>query len=185
MLLQRIDLSYLKRLLLPRGFHSRARLGFLYVVEHERAGRIIGVDKTHNIIPTEGLNHILSVICNAGTQVTTWSVGLFEGNYTPIAADTMATFVASATECTAYDEAARVTWVEAAPSAGTITNAANKAVFTMNAAKNVYGGFLSSGSAKSATIGTLLSAARFTVTPKAVVDDDILRVTASLALTSS
>lgn len=184
-MLQRLDLSYLKRLVLPRAFSSHARLGFIWQVEHLRAGRIIGRDTTHNIIPTEGLNHILSVVCNAGTQVTTWFVGIFEGNYTPVAADTMATFVASATESTAYDEAARVTWVEAAPSAGSITNAASKAVFTINATKNIYGGFLSSGSAKSSTIGTLLSAARFTVTPKAVVDDDILRVTASLTLTSS
>lgn len=183
-MMERLTLPWLQKLVLPRRFESRARLGFVYEIEHLRAGRIISRDRTHNIIPTEGLNHILSVICNSGSQVTTWSVGLFEGNYTPIAGDTMATFVASATESTAYDEVARVTWVEAAPSAGSITNAASKAEFTINATKTIYGGFLSSASAKSATTGTLLSAARFTAS-KAVVDDDILRVTASLTLTSS
>lgn len=185
-MIQPLNFSHLGRLFQPRAFlRGWVRLGFLYTVEHIRAGCLLSVEDIHNIIPTEGLNHILSVVCNAGTQVPTWSVGIFEGNYTPVAGDTMALFVAAATECTTYDESARPTWVEAAPSAGSITNAASKAVFTINATKNVYGGFLSSGSAKSSVVGTLLSAARFSVTPKAVVAADILRITASLTLTST
>jgi hypothetical protein len=42
-----------------------------------------------------------------------------------------------------------------------ITNVASKAVFTFNAIKTIYGGFLSSASAKSATTGVLMAAARF------------------------
>lgn len=145
---------------------------------------VVDRETVRNIIPTEGLNHILSVICNAGSQVTTWYIGLFEANYTPIAADTMAGFPAASTECTAYDESVRQTWVESTPSGGSTTNSASKAEFTINATKTLYGGFLSSSSVKSGTSGVLLSAAKFG-TAKAVVDDDIARVTATLSLTSS
>lgn len=179
---------------------SRAAIGFEYTIElfrppvwlpkrlHSnkllRLYDLVDTETVFNIIPTEGLNHILSVIGNAGTQVTTWYLGLFEANYTPIAADTAATFPASSTECTAYTESVRQTWVEAAPSGGAITNSASKAEFTMNATKTLYGAFLTSSSVKSGTTGTLLSAAKFSAS-KAVDSGDIARITASLTLTSS
>jgi hypothetical protein len=158
--------------------------GFVYEVEHLRNGKLIDYEKLHNLVPTEGRNNILSVIGNAGTQITTWYVLIFEGNYTPVSGDTMATFPASATECTAYTAATRPEWVEAAPSAGVITNSASKAEFTMNATKTVYGGALSSSSVKGGTSGVLLSAGRFS-SSKAVDSGDVLRVTASLTLNSS
>jgi hypothetical protein len=167
-----------------KGIASEMDLGFTYEVEHLRNGELIGYEKVHNLVPLEGRQHILSIIGNAGTQVTTWYIGLFEGNYTPVSGDTAATFPASATECTAYSESVRQEWVEAAPSAGVITNSASKASFTANATKTVYGGFLSSSSVKGGTSGTLLSAGRFS-TSKAVDSGDILRVTGSLTLTSS
>jgi hypothetical protein len=98
---------------------------------------------------------------HGSTQITTWYCGVFEGNYTPLATDTAATFTSAATECTAYDETTRQAFVEATSTAGLITNAASKAVFTFNATKTIYGGFLASASAKSATTGSLLAAARF------------------------
>jgi hypothetical protein len=169
----------LRRLLDP-GFD----FGFVYEVEHFRNGKLIDFERLHNLVPLEGRQNILSVIGNAGTQITTWYVGLFEGNYTPVSGDTAATFPASATECTAYSESTRQEWVEAAPSAGVITNSASKAQFTMNATKTVYGGMLISSSVKGGTSGVLLSAGRF-ATSKAVDSGDILRVTASLTLNSS
>ena len=111
-------------------------------------------------------------------------MALFEGNVTPGASLTAATFTATTTECTAYDEAARVAFNEGAAAAGVIDNAANRALFTMNATKTVYGGALLSASAKSATTGTLLAAARF-ATPRNVVDDDELSCRYTLTLTSA
>lgn len=156
----------------------------VFDVEHRRKGDLIARVAGSNIIPTEGLNHILNTILHGGTQVTTWYVALFEGNVTPGASLTAATYTATTTECTAYDEAARVEYVEGAASGGVIDNASNRAIFTMNATKTVYGGALLSASAKSSTSGTLLAAARFS-TSRNVVDNDELSVRYSLTLTSS
>lgn len=165
-------------------FAEGLRAGATYQFEQWRGGRLIDTWESRNIIPVEGLNHILSVVVANGSQNTTWYVGLFEGNYTPVTGDTMATFVASATECDDYDEAARPAFVESAPSGGSTSNASSKAEFTMSAAKTIYGVFLSSVATKNATSGTLLSASKFS-TAKVVDNDDILRVTVTLTLTSS
>lgn len=158
-------------------------LGWVYTVEHIRGGRVLSVERVHNLTPTQGLNYLLSVGANAGAQVATWYCGLFEGNYTPVLADTMAAFPAAATESIAYAEATRPEWVEAAPAAGVVTNGASKAVFTVNAAKTFYGGFLSSSAIKGGTAGTLLSAAKFAA-PKAMDSGEILRVTGTLTTVS-
>jgi len=156
----------------------------VFELEHRRNGKLIGRDISSNIVTTEGLNHILSTVVAGGSAVSPWYIALFEGNYTPVAGLTAATFTASATECTAYDEAARVAYVEGTPSGGVIDNSASRAVFTMNATKTIYGGALLSVSTKSSTSGTLLAAARFS-SSRAVVDDDELSVRYSLTLTSS
>ena len=163
---------------------SKLCAGAVYQFEQWRDGRLVDEWECHNIIPTEGLNHFLSATVGAGSQVTTWYVGIFEGNYTPIAGDTMATFVASSTESTAYAEAARPAFVDSTAAGGATSNSSSKAEFTMNATKTIYGAFLSSVTTKSATSGVLLSAAKFS-TAKVVDSGDILRVTVTLTLTSS
>jgi hypothetical protein len=155
-------------------------LGGVFEVDHIRDGKSLGITRDHNIVVNEGLNHILSVVFNGGTQVPTWYVGIFEGNYTPVATDTAANITAKSTECTAYDEATRVAWVEAAPSGQSITNSASKATLTMNASKTVFGAFLASASAKSATTGTLMAASKFSAS-RAVVDNDQLLLTYALS----
>lgn len=156
----------------------------VFDTEHRRGGDLIGHDMSANIIPTEGLSHILSVLVAAGTQVTTWYTALFEANVTPAATLTAATFTATTTECIAYDETTRVAYVEGAVSAGAVDNSASRAVFTMNATKTIYGGALLSASAKSATSGTLLAAAKFSAS-RAVVAADELAVKYSLSATST
>ena len=156
----------------------------VFDVDHRRGGDLIARVAGSNIIPTEGLNHILSAVVAGGSQVLTWYMALFEGNVTPGASLTAATFTATTTECTAYDEATRVAFQGGAAASGVIDNAANRALFTMNATKTVYGGALLSASAKSATTGTLLAAARF-ATPRNVVDDDELSCRYTLTLTSA
>lgn len=161
-------------------------LGWLYTVEHvSRSGRVLSVERgLHNLTPTEGLNYLLSIGAAGGSQIATWFCGIFEGDYTPLAASVMSTFPGLATESTAYTEATRPEWVEAAPAAGVITNSANKAVFTINATKTFYGAFLSSSAVKGGTSGVLLSAARFS-TSKAMASGEILRVTGSMTSVSS
>ncbi|CAN5813559.1 hypothetical protein BH20PSE1_BH20PSE1_00960 [soil metagenome] len=159
-------------------------LGWLYTVEHIRDGRVLSVERVHNLAPLEAREYLLSVGANAGSQITTWYCGIFEGNYTPIDSNTMANFPGLATECVAYDEASRPEWVEAAPSAGNITNSASKAVFTINASKTIYGAFLSSSAVKSGVAGKLLSTARF-ATAKVMDAGEILRVTGTIQSVST
>lgn len=156
----------------------------VFDVDHRRGGDLIARVAGSNIIPTEGLNHILSTVVAGGSQVLTWYMALFEGNVTPGSTMTAANFTSTATECTAYNETTRVSYQEGTPTAGVIDNAANRALFTMNATKTVYGGALLSASAKSATTGTLLAAARF-ATPRNVVAADELSVRYTLTLTSA
>lgn len=158
-------------------------VGGRFDFELVRNGEVIDRWSEHNIVVNEGLNHILDVEFHGATQISTWYIGVFEGNYTPVATVTAATITAASTECTAYDETTRVAYDEAAASSQSITNSASKATFTFNATKTIYGAFLVSASAKSATSGTLFSAARFS-SSKAVVDDDQLLVTYTLSASS-
>jgi len=159
------------------------KVGGFFTLEHYREGELIAATEDHNLVTNEGLNHILNVEFGGATQVGTWYIGLFEGNYTPVATVTAATIAAAATETTAYDEPSRVAYNEAAASGQSMTNSANKATFTMNATKTIYGAFLISNSAKSATTGTLFAASKF-ASSKAVVAGDQLLVTYTLNASS-
>ena len=161
-----------------------AHAGVNYTIEVIRGGAVVDSETVHNLMPEEGRNHAVSVITKGTTQVPTWYIGLFEGNYVPVDSDKASTFPTSATECTAYLPATRVEFVEGAVAAGVVENTASRAEFTATAAKTIYGAFLVSAQAKGAITGVLMSAARFTA-PKALQIDDVLRVTASFSLTSA
>lgn len=163
---------------------SRLVIGFEYNVEHIRRGKVIATEKVKNLVPTEGLNHILSTVFKAGTQLTSWYVGIFEGNYTPVLGLTAATVASASTESTAYTSATRVAWASGSVSAGTLDNSASKAEFIMNADKTIYGGFLISSNAKGGSAGVLGSAVRF-ATAKVLETDDTLRITAGLILANA
>jgi hypothetical protein len=145
-----------------------------YDLEIRRVDGTVEHFSDENLIVDEGLNHILNTQLNGSTQVTTWYLGVFEGNYTPLAGVDAATITASSTESTAYDAATRVEWNEAASTAKSITNSANRASFVFNASKTIYGAFLVSASAKSATSGTLFSAARFATAKQVDSGDELL-----------
>ena len=141
-----------------------------------RDGQIIDEFADDNIVCNEGLNSLLNIMFHGDTQITTWYLGVFEGNYTPVAGVTAASITADSTECTAYSEATRQAYDEAAAASQSITNSASRATFTFNATKTIYGAFLVSNSTKSGTTGTLFSAARFSAS-KAVVSGDQLLLT--------
>lgn len=136
-----------------------------------------------NLVVNEGLNSLLSVYLAAGTQITTWYLGVFEGNYTPVATDTAANIASNATESSAYSAGVRQTWTPGAVSSQTVTNSASKATFTFNATKTIYGAFLASTSTVGGTGGTLFSAARFSA-PKSVTSGDQLLLTYSFTSSS-
>jgi hypothetical protein len=142
------------------------------------AWETLSEEEVDNIVVNQGLNHILGVELQGVTQKPAWYLGLFQGNYTPVATDTAATIYGNATECSSYTSATRPLWQPAAASGQSISNVANPAVFTFNASVTVYGAFLTS----LATIGggggsdILFAAAQF-ATSKAVSATDQLLVT--------
>ena len=161
-------------------------VGGVFEFELVRDGKVIDKWSDHNIVVDEGLNDLLQVYLGNGTQKATWYVGIFEGNYTPVAGLTAANIasVAYANECVAYSEATRPEWVEATASAKQITNTANKAAFTITATKTIYGAFLISNSEKGGTNGVLFCASRFAA-PRSVVATDQLLVTYTVSASSA
>lgn len=124
-------------------------------------GREAWRERAKNLVPIEGLNHMLGVVLHGVTPITTWYIGLFEGNATPQLTITAATLPGLLTECTTYAETTRVEFVESAPANGNADNAANLAAFTSTADKTIYGAFVSGASSKGATSSVILSAFRF------------------------
>ena len=154
--------------------HSKIAVGGVFKGQILRNNEIIDEFEDHNLVVNEGLNHMLNVTFNGATQIGTWYVGVFEGNYTPVATVTAATITAASTETTAYTSSTRPEYVEAASTTQSITNTANRASFIFNATKTIYGAFLVSSSTKSGTSGTLFSAARFSTSKNVESGDELL-----------
>lgn len=149
-------------------------VGGKYTGQIIRAGKVIDEFEDDNLVVNEGLNSLLDIMFAGSTQITTWYLGVFEGNYTPVAGLTAATVAANATECTAYASATRPVYTEAAASSQSITNSANRASFVFNATKTIYGAFLISNNTKGGTSGTLFSAARFSSSKSVESTDELL-----------
>lgn len=164
---------------------DHAKAGFTYLIETIKDGVVIDSETVHNLIPTEGINYLISTGLKGGAAITSWYVGLYEGAYTPIAGDTAATFPAAATESTAYAETARQALTLGTVSGGSVDNSASLAQFTGNTnGKVIQGGFIVSAPTKGAATGTLISAVKFS-SPKPFDAGIILRVSAGFQITSA
>ena len=84
----------------PKGgiILPRSKLRFEGKYTHSVNGQDEQVD--YNLIPTEGLNHILGVALYSTSKINTWYVAPFSGNVTPGAGWTAANFASTATEIT-------------------------------------------------------------------------------------
>jgi hypothetical protein len=80
-----------------------------------------------------------------------------------------------------HDEATRPEYEEAESTAKLTTNSADRATFTINATKTIYGMFLISTNVKGADGGVLFGAARF-ASSRAVIDNDVLLVSYSVSI---
>ena len=130
-------------------------------------------DVAENRVVNEGLEHILDILfVGATTQIDPWYVGLSDGAPTTAAADTLAAHSGWA-EVDAYaDDRKEFVDVRADRS---VSNAASKASFAINANGTTVGGaFLAS--VDSGTSGTLLSVAAFAGGTKTADDGDTLEV---------
>lgn len=139
---------------------------------------------SHNIVVNEGLNHILDAVFSNGTQQSTWYIGIYKNNYTPLAGDTASVFAGAGkgNEINAeVDETVRATYVEPGPAGQAITNTASPAVFTANQAVTAYGAFLISNNVLGGLTGVLAAASLFTA-QRDLVNTDVLNVTYELQI---
>jgi hypothetical protein len=161
--------------------------GVYYVECHDKDGNLKWSAESKNLVVNVGLQYMAGTALTSVAQITTWYIGLYGAgaSNTPAAGDTMSSH-AGWTEVVPYSNATRVaatfaTATTANPSV--VTNSASPATFTINATATVGGAFLTSGSAKSGTTGTLFSAADFSSPgDRSVVSGDILSVTYTFSL---
>lgn len=148
-----------------------------WVVEHIRNGEKIGEYAIPNLITTAGKNHLLDVGFRAQTQISAWYIGLVDNtSFTAFdVADTMASHAGWIEFSSGYSQSTRVAWSPTAAAAGSISNS-TAAQFDMTASGTLKGIFVTSGSAKNGTTGTLWSGAAFSGTVP-VSNGDQLKVT--------
>lgn len=162
-------------LLVPKHFSGASfKLGGRFFGEIRRKGKTI--DKFHfdNLAVNQGLNDALNCYFNAGGQTTTWYMGIFQGNYTPLSTDTAASIAGNSTESSSYSSGTRPQWQQAAPSGQSITNAANRATYTFTGSVTIYGAFLISQNTIGGTSGVLFAAAQFGASKAVVASDQLL-----------
>ena len=161
-------------------------LGFYYEVEQiSPSGIVVARERVENIMPNEGITHILNVIFLTGSKASGWYIAPYTNSYTPVSTDTAASFVSSSNESSDYAETTRPAFNCVLSSDNlSVINTGNEAEFTFTAATRVTGLFISSNSTKQGTSGILLSAALLT-TPKQMEVDGVLRVNAGFTFASA
>lgn len=125
-------------------------------------------EKADNLVVDQGLNYILNASLLGQSVLTSFFLAPFNGNVTPAASLTAATFAATTTEFTNYDESTRPAYVpNGASTAKLASNSAAPGLITVagGAQTAIYGCALISSSVKGGTAGVLIAAARF-ATPK-------------------
>ena len=161
--------------------------GVFHIICRDKDGNLKWEAESKNLVVNVGLQYMAGSALTSVTQITSWFLGLYGAgaSNTPAAGDTMSSH-AGWTEVVAYSNATRVaatfaTATTANPSV--VTNTASPATFNINGTTTVGGAFLTSGSAKGGTAGTLFSAADFgSPGDRSVVSSDTLSVTYTFSL---
>ena len=177
-------------LITAKGVHESLNATGKYVVEcYDKDKNLKWVAESKNLVVNVGLQYMAGVALTSTAQITSWYIGLYgaAASNTPAAGDTMSSH-AGWTEDTTYSNATRVAATFAAATnanPSVVTNSASKAQFDINGSTTIGGAFLTSGSAKGGTTGTLFSAADF-ASPgdRSVVNGDILLVTYTFSLSA-
>jgi hypothetical protein len=161
--------------------------GKYHVECRDKDGNLKWTAESKNLVVNAGLAYMAGTALTSVTQITSWYLGLYgaAASNAPAAGNTMDSH-SSWTEITPYSNATRVaaTFVTATTAnPSVVTNVASPAVFNINDTATVGGAFLTSGSAKSGTTGTLFSAADFgSPGDRSVVNGDTLSVTYTFSL---
>lgn len=153
-----------------------------YKVEcFDKDGNLKWTDGFENLVVTAGRNQYLDATLKTGGASPLWYVGLKNAT-AETAADTMAS--KPWTELVPYSNATRPQYVPGTIAAGSVDNAASKAVFNINATATIDGAFLVNNNTKSGTTGILLGAGNFAAS-RSVLNGDTLNITVTCSITAS
>uniref|UniRef100_A0A6M3KXH9 Uncharacterized protein n=1 Tax=viral metagenome TaxID=1070528 RepID=A0A6M3KXH9_9ZZZZ len=155
---------------------SGVKLGGIFVVDcFDRDGNLKWSETASNIVTNQGIQTLLDVGFTGATYISPWYIGLMATTGI-LATHTMAAHT-GLTEATEYSQATRPIYVEVR-SGQSLTNAAGKATYTINAnLTTIEGAFLTSSNTKNGTAGVLMSGAPFTGGVKVGSSGDSLQVT--------
>ena len=144
--------------------------------------------RTENLIPTEGLAHILNVALGTTPKPASYHLALFSAAAQPAANWTAASFASTASEIVSmtegYSAATRPTWTPAKTSTNSIDNMAAVAKVTMKTASSltVQGAAMLTSSSKGGTTGALISASKY-ASPRVFQDGDTYEIGYRISLT--
>ncbi len=144
--------------------------------------------RTENLIPTEGLAHILNVALGTTPKPASYHLALFSAAAQPAANWTAASFATTASEIVSsaegYSSATRPTWTPTNTSTNSIDNMTAVAKVTMKTASSltVQGAAMLTSSAKGSTTGVLISASKY-ATPRVFQDGDTYEIGYRISLT--
>jgi len=162
--------------------------GQYHVQCHDKDGNLKWTAESKNLVVNVGLQYMAGTSLDGTTaRITAWYLGLYGpgASNAPAAGNTMDSH-SSWTEVVPYSNATRVAAtfaVATTANPSVVTNVASPAVFNINDTATVGGAFLTSGSAKSGTTGTLFSAADFgSPGDRSVVNGDTLSVKYTFSL---
>ena len=132
-------------------------------VKRDVDGTVLDSGEFPNGWTTSGINNMLSVYFNSGTQITTWYVGLVNNSgFSAFAASDTISSHGGWTEITStYSESVRQTWDPATPASGTIGSDASMTFTATGSGFSAKGAFVVSNSTKGGTTGQLFSTGAF------------------------
>lgn len=164
--------------------NAQVQVHHRWVVEcFDKDGKLRWREAFDNLVTTAGKNKYLDATLKTGLASPAWYVGLVDNAAFSAyaAADTMASHAGWA-EGTPYSNATRPAFTPGTVAAGSVDNAASKAVFTVNATLTVRGCFLADENTKGGATGTLLGEGDFAAA-RAVLSGDTVNVQVTCSMT--
>ena len=161
------------------------KAGFIYTIEHlDKDGKIKSVERVKNLMPTIALGYMLKAALLGDTQYTSWYLGLFNNDYTPVASDTLASLLASCGENIDYTGTERQNITFPSVTGSSVSTIANPNVFEFTTTETIRGAFIATGQAWGGTTGLLLSTVKFP-SPKYISAGESLRVPVGFSMVSA
>jgi len=145
-------------------------------------------ERTENLIPTEGLAHILNVALGTTAKPAGYYLALFSAAAQPTSSWTAASFATTASEIVSltegYSSATRPVWTPTNTSTSSIDNMTSVAKVTMKTASSltVQGAAMLTSSARGGTAGALISATKYSAA-RVFQDGDTYEIGYRISLT--